>query len=258
MIFAPGRAKELFALIWPLKNLVERPELEGRLVVFIGFLKPPTAAEIQPLALIFFDGPEEEARKLTSALFDLGPVLDMVTTLPFDKSTDPNPLLEGPPETHHFQASNCPIWAESDLDVFEEVVKDFGTFADKYGAPVEKSKAVIEIRSHAKTSSIPISATAFAARRPVVMTMVEAQYDDTLDHSVMRQEIKGIMAKAKTTVRTRAGYPKGGAIFNANIGQGDEQSEEMFGENLPRLRALKKKYDPNFIFKKWHPITPAE
>lgn len=35
--------------------------------------------------------------------------------------------------------------------------------------------------------------------------------------------------------------------------------EAIFGDNLPRLRELKKKYDPNNIFKKWHNLnTPTD
>lgn len=32
----------------------------------------------------------------------------------------------------------------------------------------------------------------------------------------------------------------------------DTPVEEIFGDNLPRLRELKAKYDPRNIFKKWH------
>jgi hypothetical protein len=33
--------------------------------------------------------------------------------------------------------------------------------------------------------------------------------------------------------------------------------EAIFGDNLPRLRELKKKYDPNNIFKKWHNLNTS-
>jgi FAD/FMN-containing dehydrogenase len=31
----------------------------------------------------------------------------------------------------------------------------------------------------------------------------------------------------------------------------------LFGDNYPRLQALKKKYDPDMLFSKWFVITPA-
>ena len=31
----------------------------------------------------------------------------------------------------------------------------------------------------------------------------------------------------------------------------------VFGENYPRLREVKKVYDPDGVFNKWYPIAPA-
>lgn len=36
-----------------------------------------------------------------------------------------------------------------------------------------------------------------------------------------------------------------------------ERSTKLFGSNYPRLQQLKKEYDPDFMFNKWMPITPA-
>lgn len=36
-----------------------------------------------------------------------------------------------------------------------------------------------------------------------------------------------------------------------------ERVRAVFGENYPRLQAIKKKYDPEMVFSKWFGITPA-
>jgi len=39
---------------------------------------------------------------------------------------------------------------------------------------------------------------------------------------------------------------------------GNEKSSTVFNVNYPRLRALKRKYDPDVVFKKWFAIEPAD
>jgi len=258
LIFAPGRSKELIALLGPLRKIVESLEAAGKLVIYLAFSKAPGTSEIQPIAMIFYDGPVAEARKLAAPLYELSPIMDMMSSFQYDRITYPNPRGLGPLEKQNYQTGNCPIWSEEDACILEHMVMDLSVFAMKYGAGVAPSKVLIEVRSDAKSSSVPISATAFAARRPAMTAYMEAQYDDSLSHVDMRREVKAIIDGAKASARKSSRHPEGGAIFNANIGTGDEKVDDMFGENLPRLRALKKKYDPNFIFNKWHPITPAE
>jgi len=36
-----------------------------------------------------------------------------------------------------------------------------------------------------------------------------------------------------------------------------DKSKVVFGDNYPRLQKIKKRYDPDNIFNKWFPITPA-
>ena len=36
-----------------------------------------------------------------------------------------------------------------------------------------------------------------------------------------------------------------------------DRAKLVFGENYPRLQEIKKRYDPENIFNKWFPITPA-
>jgi hypothetical protein len=47
------------------------------------------------------------------------------------------------------------------------------------------------------------------------------------------------------------------AYFGGSLG--DEKTEQVFGaEKMPKLRELKRKYDPEFVFHRWFPIVPAE
>ena len=137
------------------------------------------------------------------------------------------------------------------------MVDDYDAFMTRYGDAVAPSKIIMEIRSYAKSSSIPVSAMAFALRRSAILGAFEAQYDVSVSDTVMREEVKAITDKARDLIRKKGLYPEGTAIFNANISTGQEKIVDMFGENLPKLRELKKKYDPKFVFNKWYPIAPA-
>ena len=39
-----------------------------------------------------------------------------------------------------------------------------------------------------------------------------------------------------------------------NFAYGDEPLEEIYGESLPRLRELKREWDPEGAFNQWFPI----
>ena len=41
-----------------------------------------------------------------------------------------------------------------------------------------------------------------------------------------------------------------------NFANGDEDLEAVYGANLPRLQALKQKYDPTNVFDQWFPLIP--
>ena len=43
-----------------------------------------------------------------------------------------------------------------------------------------------------------------------------------------------------------------------NVGAKDERLENVFGSNLGRMREVKRKYDPEMLWDKWYPVTPAE
>jgi FAD/FMN-containing dehydrogenase len=41
-----------------------------------------------------------------------------------------------------------------------------------------------------------------------------------------------------------------------NFAHGDETPEAIYGSSLPKLKQLKKKYDPSGVFNQWFTIKP--
>jgi len=145
--------------------------------------------------------------------------------------------------------------------VVRTMIDDFDAFLDKYGVAVAPSKFVIEIRNHSVTSSVPIGATALAGRAPAQLCAMDVQYNASqINHMTARMEAQMMINKAREALKKKqhnGPLVGSGSYINANIASGVDKAELLFGSNLPRLRELKAKYDPDFVFIKWHPIVPA-
>lgn len=213
---------------------------------------------VHPAVIIFYDGPAEQARKLMAPAWELGPVADMVATHKYADITKPSPLIDGPATHQNYSASNTLMFHPLNVELVETMIEKLDALHKTYGDAIGPSKVVLELRSYAKSSSVHPSATALVARRPAIAAVFEGQFSAEVSPSVMRAEIKSLMDNVKAAVKKEGSMKGDGAFINANIADGTEKVADMFGDNLPRLREIKKKYDPNFVFKKWYPIPPAD
>ena len=53
------------------------------------------------------------------------------------------------------------------------------------------------------------------------------------------------------------GAHMGSTTLYALLTDGKERQVSVFGKNLPKLKNLKKKYDPGLLFDKWYAIEPT-
>ena len=84
------------------------------------------------------------------------------------------------------------------------------------------------------------------------------------EHADLDRSVREGLRKLATKVRewSRDGGldsdPQAGGdkkvFINANYSDGEEKLEDVFGENLPRLIELKRKFDPDCLFNKWYPL----
>ena len=116
---------------------------------------------------------------------------------------------------------------------------------------------------------IPVDATAYANRGPYHNVLaIFRWFDQELDAKMARlerdlllkiQNRAGDIGTAGKGVGIYANYagmahswpPLGSFAINTLIGR-ETNAKELFGDNLPRLQELKKLYDPNNVFQKWH------
>lgn len=253
LIFTPDKTPAILETLSSMAPTITKGD--GKLAIFVAFMKAPGMPSVHAAVLPFYDGPEAEAMKHLQPIFDLGPAMSMVKMQPYADITKPSPLVMGPLTHQHYSTSNAPL-VDFDVEIITPMIADLDGLFNKYGDAISPAKIALEIRSYAKSSAIDPSATALRARSPGVMCVFEVQHDGSADPVVLRADIKAIMDKVRVAVKEK--HPKSGAFFNANIGVGTEKVKDMFGDNLPRLKELKRKYDPGFVFNKWYPVSPAE
>ncbi|KAF5378484.1 hypothetical protein D9615_007137 [Tricholomella constricta] len=205
----------------------------------------------------FYNGTEAEGRANFKSFFDIGPVADLTKEMPYEEL---NALTN--PAVYHGQgiymkgvAHRKPHYPS--IAKANEKVMHVST-------PAFKMNVVFEYFPLGKISSVPQGTTAFR-RDPTPSVLVVGLWQEdseantergrTLSHELARIVSSG---QSGVTETQTLGYSN----YDAEAVTGEKEAvpdkaKAVFAENYPRLQAIKKRYDPENIFNKWFPITPA-
>jgi hypothetical protein len=247
-----------FELVDSLYNTAIEPS-GGKFQLYLTPMKPPGSATLCPVFVVFFNGPEDEGRAYAAPLLALDPIHNTLAMTNYAATTAVHKTLAPPSVHHRYTSSVAQMGLPLDVDILMSLTEDLNAFLTQYGEVAAPTKLAIELRSFAVTGAVPVSAMAFASRHKLVNVVLEVQYSDPSLDAKMREEASRIIGKVRQSVTEKRGVQgQGGVLVNANFSSGYEKLNAVFGENLPRLRELKRKYDPDFIFNKWYPIPPAE
>jgi hypothetical protein len=231
----------------------------GEFQLYAGIIKPREVDAVCPIYLIYYNGPEEEGRAYAAPLLALEPMHGEPGMINYAASTGIHKHMDAGNTHHRYSNSTAQMDLPIDVDIIMASVDDFQAFLAKYPERARPSKLAFELRSFGVTGAVPVSAMAYASRHKLVNIVLEAQYDQPELDGVMREEVRNMIMKARNLIaEKRKPHGQNEVLVNANFSSGSEKVNAIFGENLPRLRGLKKKYDPDFIFDKWYPIPPAE
>ncbi|KAH9945031.1 FAD-binding domain-containing protein [Epithele typhae] len=120
---------------------------------------------------------------------------------------------------------------------------------------VRQSTVIWNVTSPTAIAQVPFADTAFKLRVPHYWVAVQGR--STTDDSVgaCREFVASIVSLVREKNTELSGRDLGWAV---NLCQGDEKTEDIFGEHLPRLRAVKAKYDPHMIWNKGAVLEPAD
>jgi hypothetical protein len=225
---------------------------DGKLVWMLGIARFPGQPRVHPLMLFFYDGPQEEGKKFLAPVLALEPFMNQTAMMPYTKVTDPMPMS---PNHNRVSSSNASLASPLEVSVVETLIEDVDAFFNKYGDAVAPSRVIIELRSYKASAGVNPSATAYRSRGETIIVIMEAAYNDSVSNEEIRKDVRAITEKVNASKRWKDG--KSQNVFNFNVSGGLEKVKDAYGENYPRLKELKRKYDPNFVFNKWYPISPT-
>jgi hypothetical protein len=140
------------------------------------------------------------------------------------------------------------------------VFTKMSTFLEHLGPEAARSAIILENYPVAKIRSVAHGDTAFANRGNALNCVLAMRWTSPAHDGFVRGWIAEFVEGAKAvdeTIATQRGEKaivKGG-YANFEVDQG--KAVEAFRENLPRLKEVKKKWDPKARFNKWCPIPVA-
>ncbi|KAM5534865.1 hypothetical protein V8D89_011420 [Ganoderma adspersum] len=215
-----------------------------------GFVRGP---ERRPcaIAFMFYNGSEEEGRQNFKAFFDLNPVADFTSEKPYEVLNSLQNSFAGPGQNVYMKGCFLPREFPRTLlpTVFQRVTE--------LSAPEEYNVVLLfEHMPLGKANSVPDDATAY--RRNLTSNALAVVY--------AQEESEEVFKYSRDACHEICGLITGKAADNLGYGNYNSDSEAQpvaskaeanFGSNYKRLQEIKKKYDPELLFRKWFVINPA-
>jgi hypothetical protein len=149
------------------------------------------------------------------------------------------------------------------VSILRAIFDAYVEFTNHVGPDSAHSLILCEYFPRQKVNSVPTDATAYSCRGNWLNVTFGPSWGNQVEFdSYAKEWTYKIYNKCIVLEKLDESVPEGEkvvgkkAYFNASMG--DEKVAVVFGDNYPRLRELKRKYDPNCVFRKWFPIVPAE
>jgi FAD/FMN-containing dehydrogenase len=236
-------------------ELYERTNTEGHcLALGIGFGPDGTTRVVSAIPL--FHGPEPDARRYFSGLLQLNPIADSTEMMTTAKTnTLLNPIMD-----HGIRrlTGSGNIVMPLDIDPMLQTAEMFWEFCGRH-VGMGKSVMAIEFFPTDKIREVAQEATAYANRGDYYDVLTLFGWENPGHDSEVREFNRSICKRVRETNGYQAGtgghWSKGPVGVYINVEAESISPKDAWGANLPRLRELKKRYDPQNVFNKWHSIA---
>ncbi|EXA46086.1 hypothetical protein FOPG_06847 [Fusarium oxysporum f. sp. conglutinans race 2 54008] len=235
--------------------LYERPNPDGHCFALgIGFGPDETSRVVSAIPL--FHGSEEDAKQCFSGLLEIKAIANNTEMMTTAKT---NTLLNSVMD-HGIRRlmGSGNITMPLDIEPMLQTAETFWEFCESRDG-MGKSVLAIEFFPTDKIREVPQDATAYANRGDYYDAMTSFAWENPAYDSEIRQFNRSLCKRIRETngySATAGGHwSKGPVGVYINIEADSISPKDAWGVNLHRLRELKKKFDPNNVFNKWHGIA---
>ncbi|KAH7079307.1 hypothetical protein BKA63DRAFT_263438 [Paraphoma chrysanthemicola] len=225
---------------------------DGNQALMWGFSAPPPGNAPVVLTQLFYNGTEEQGKAFFADLFELGPIANMSSMIPYEKLNSLLNHAAGFEGRKQFGggAFKLPL----DPAYVQALHTEFTEFTTKGHERLNESLMLFETVPYKKIVEVPNGETAFANRGDYYNVAIQMKwFDPALDNEI-RTFSRNLLKKASETAAGRS--EDGGVGQYGNYANADVEANEIFGANVKRLEDVKHKYDPDNLFSHGTRLTP--
>ncbi|TFK73016.1 FAD-binding domain-containing protein [Pluteus cervinus] len=203
--------------------------------------------------LVFYNGSEAEGRENFKAFLEIGPLADTAKEIPYEALNTLQNKLVLPGASIYMTGI-----AQATPD-YDSILAAHAKVIDICKNPGFGGAVLYEYFPLSKVVAVPNGTMAFR-RFPTSNILVLVNWDN---HEEGKSEIARAGAHALIDI-LRGGLThlpreqtRGYTNYDFDGAEKPDRARDAFGDVYPKLQEIKKKYDPENVFNKWFPITPA-
>ncbi|OCH88357.1 FAD-binding domain-containing protein, partial [Obba rivulosa] len=203
---------------------------------------------------LFYNGSESEGREYFKAIFDAGPAADMTKEVPYEQVNGLMNDFAIPGRNYYLKGG----FVASDYDLVRRVPEVLDAVSSLIRSGKQPVQAQFELIPLQAINRVEDDATAFQRGVEANVLIISVWDDDSPGKLQFVRDVAAQLLLIASGTSSTNGY--GNYNSDAAPAEGTTSEDKIqlfFGSNYSRLRALKKKYDPEVIFDKWFVITPA-